>query len=153
MIMVPILIVQIILFPYATSVIMTNWTDSRRVLALNESASTLGSSIQQLYSSLNHTTIKAGNVVNALSLPPFLEGYSYTAEGTLRSVSDTGESASKILEITLSIQGLRVSTTTTVTLGESAEWVSGSIFASNSTNPGISAQKFANDTIKLSFIS
>jgi hypothetical protein len=132
---------------------MSNWTDSRRGLALDESASTLGSSIQQLYSSLNHTAIKAGNVVNTLSLPAFLEGYSYTAEGTLRSVSDTGESSSKILELTLSFQGLQVSTTTTVTLGESAEWVAGSIFESNSTNPGISAQKFANDTIKLSFIS
>ena len=153
MIMVPILIVQIILFPYVASVIMTNWTDSRRTLALQETASTIGSSIHQLYSSLNHTTIKAGNVVNTLSLPGFLEGYSYTANATLRSASDTGELANKILEITVYIQGLKLSTSTTVTLGDSAQWVSGSTFNSNSTNAGISAQKFANDTIKLSFIS
>ncbi|XHH10127.1 MAG: hypothetical protein ACFCUE_05710 [Candidatus Bathyarchaeia archaeon] len=151
--MVPILIVQIILFPYVASVVMGNWTDSRRTLALQETASTMGSSIQQLYSSLNHTTVKAGNVNYTLSLPVSLEGYSYTANGSLRSVSDTGDSASKILEITLSIQGLKVSTTTTVTLGESAEWVAGSIYYSNSTHSGISAQKFANDTIKLSLIS
>ncbi len=151
--MVPILIVQIILFPYVASVMMGNWTDSRRTLALQETASTIGSSIGQLYSSLNHTTIKAATVTNKMSLPAFLEGYSYSAEGTLRSVSDTGESSSKILEITLSVQGLKVTTTTTVTLGESAEWVDGSIFVSNSTSSGICAQKFANETIKLSFIS
>jgi hypothetical protein len=85
--MVPILIVQIILFPYVASVMMGNWTDSRRTLALQETASTIGSSIGQLYSSLNHTTIKAATVTNKMTLPAFLEGYSYSAEGTLRSVS------------------------------------------------------------------
>ncbi len=153
MIMVPILIMQIILFPYAASVMMSNWTDSRRTIVLDETASILSSSIQQLYSSLNHTTIKAGIVNNTLTLPAFIEGYSYTAKGTLRPVSDTSESSTRILELTLSINGLKVSRATTVTLGQSAEWVAESIFVSNSTYPGISAQKFANDTIKLSFTS
>jgi hypothetical protein len=152
MIMIPLLILQIFLFPYATSLIMNNWTDSRRTLELQETASNLGSSIQQLYSSLNHTTIKAGTVTHTLDLPPFIENYAYTGKGVLRAVSDSGYNSSKILEITLTLNNTQVMSTTTVSLGEGVSWVN-STFVSNSANSGISAHKFANDTVQLSFIS
>ena len=42
-IMVPILIMQIILFPITANWLMTVWVDSRRTLALKEATSNLGS--------------------------------------------------------------------------------------------------------------
>jgi hypothetical protein len=73
MIMIPLLILQIFLFPFTAGLIMNGWVDSRRTLALQEAASNLGSSIQQLYSSLNHDTISAGVVNNTVALPMFIE--------------------------------------------------------------------------------
>ncbi|MEM2280902.1 MAG: hypothetical protein QXZ68_02800, partial [Candidatus Bathyarchaeia archaeon] len=48
-IMLPILIMQILLFPLTASWLMNIWVDSRRTLALQEVASHLGSVIQQVY--------------------------------------------------------------------------------------------------------
>jgi len=74
MIMVPVLILQIFLFPLTASWLMNIWADSRRTLALQEVASHLGSTIQQLYFSLNHETVSAGPPVTySPGLPPFIE--------------------------------------------------------------------------------
>ncbi|HJW97500.1 MAG TPA: hypothetical protein VJ529_00095, partial [Candidatus Bathyarchaeia archaeon] len=54
MIMVPVLVLQIFLFPLTANWLMTTWVDSRRNLALQDVASHLSSTIQQLYLSLNH---------------------------------------------------------------------------------------------------
>ena len=151
MIMIPLLILQIFLFPYAASIIMDGWVDSRQTLALQEVASNLGSSIQQLYSSLNHTTIKAGVVTNTLSLPLFIEGHAYTGTGVLTAVSDSEYGSSKVLEVTLTLKGTQITSSYAVTLGESATWLP-STFYSNATGSGIAAHKFADDTIQLYFI-
>jgi hypothetical protein len=149
MIMIPILILQIFLFPFAAGLIMNTWVDSRRTLALQEAASHLGSSIQQMYFSLNHTTISAGNVTNKLDIPSFIEGYPYTGNATLRTVSDPGLSA-KVLEVTLKFVGVGISASTMVTLGQNVEWRN-SIFLSNSTSACLQAEKYDNGTIRLSF--
>ena len=146
-ILVPILIVQIFLFPIAAASIMNIWIDSRRTLALEETASHLGSSIQQLYFSLNHTSITAGDVTNKLQIPPFIEGYSYSGNGTLRTASDN---SIKILDLSLKYRGLDISTATSVQLGENVAWLD-SMFVSNSTSASVIAQKFSNGTIQLSF--
>jgi hypothetical protein len=147
--MVPLLILQIFLFPFAASVAMNSWVDSRRTLALQETASHLGSSIQQTYLSLNYTTISAANVTNKLDVPPFIEGYAYTGTATLRTVTDPAP-GSKVLELTLKFKGVEISTTTTVTLGQNVEWKD-STFMSNSTSACLQAEKYGNGTIKLSF--
>jgi hypothetical protein len=147
--MVPLLILQIFLFPFAASVAMNSWVDSRRTLALQETASHLGSSIQQTYLSLNYTTISAGDVTNKLDVPPFIEGYAYTGTATLRTVTDPAP-GSKVLELTLTFKGVEISTTTTVTLGQNVEWKD-STFMSNSTTACLQAEKYSNRTIKLSF--
>jgi hypothetical protein len=150
-IMVPLLILQIFLFPFAASVAMNSWVDSRRTLALQETASHLGSSIQQTYLSVNYTTISAANVTNKLNIPPFIEGYAYMATATLRTVTEPA-SGSKVLELTLTFKGVEISTTATVTLGENVEWRDGySTFMSNSTSACLQAEKYGNGTIKLSF--
>jgi len=148
MIMIPILIMQIFLFPLTASLIMNGWVDSRRTLALQETASHLGSSIQQLYSALNHATISAGTVTNKMDVPPFIEGYAYTGNATLRTALDPN--SSKILDITLKLMGASIEATASVTLGQNVEWQN-SIFMSNSTYASINATKQSNGVIWLSF--
>jgi hypothetical protein len=150
-IMVPLLILQIFLFPFAVGLVMNTWVDSRRTLALREVAGHLGSSIQQLYFSLNHTTIPEGTVTSKLDVPPFIEVYAYTGTATLRTVSDLAP-GSKVLELNLTLRGVEISATTTVTLGGNVEWREGySTFVSNSTSACLQAIKYSDGTIQLSF--
>lgn len=150
MIMIPILIMQIFLFPLTAGIIMNGWVDSRRTLALQETASHLGSSIQQLYSSLNHESISAGNVTSKLDTPPFIEGYAYTGTAVLRNASDPN--SARILDMTLTLVGAGIVATSSVTLGQNVLW-GNSTLMSNSTSAGISAMKLWNGTIQLSFTS
>jgi hypothetical protein len=150
MIMIPILILQIFLFPLTAAWIMNNWVDSRRTLALQETASYIGSSVQQVYSSLNHATISAGTVTNKLDVPPFIEDFSYVGNATLRSVLDPGPNSSKVLEITLRFVGLDISAKTSITFGQNIEWQN-STFVSNSTYPRVTAEKLADGVIRMYF--
>ena len=152
MIMIPILILQIFLFPLVASSIMNSWADSRQTIALQEAASHLSSSVQQLYSSLNHDSMSTGNVTNMLDLPRFIENYPYEGTAILRETSSGG---STVLEITLSYIGNGISTTTTASFGNNTQWQD-STFVSNSTSTGIMGEKYWNTTmgmymIKLSF--
>ena len=140
-IMVPLLIMQIILFPLTTSWLMNIWVDSRRTLALQEAASHLGSTIQQIYLTLNHTTISAGIVTQKSNVPPFIENYPYIGTATLKTVLDPALNSSKILKITLKLNTIGTTVTTSVILGQMVQWQE-STFVSNSTNACIRAEKF-----------
>lgn len=150
MIMIPILILQIFLFPFTANWLMNIWVDSRRTLVLQESAYHLGSTIQQIYFSLNHETVSAGTVTHRSNVPPFIENHPYTGNATLRKVSDPPSNSSKILDITLKLKTVGTTVATSVVLGENVEWKE-STFVSNSTNACIIAEKFTNGTICLSF--
>jgi len=141
---------QIFLFPLTAGWIMSTWVDSRQTLALQETASHLGSSIQQVYSALNHESISTGTVTNRLEVPPFIEGYAYTGNATLRTTLEPELNSSKVLDITLRLMGSRIETMTSVTLGQNVAWQN-STFMSNSTYASIIAQKMPNSTILLSF--
>jgi len=148
-IMLPLLILQIILFPLTASWLMNVWVDSRRTLALEEVASHLGSTIQQVYFTLNHDTVTAGNMTQKPDVPPFIEDYPYIGNATLKSAY--GPSSTKILELTLRLKGVGKSVSTKVLLGQNVVWQE-STFISNSTNACIKAWKNATDgTITLSF--
>jgi len=149
MIMVPVLIMQIFLFPLTASWLMNIWVDSRRTLALQDAASHLGSTIQQLYFSLNHETISAGTATYSPRLPPFIEDYNYIGNATLRKVSASADS-SKVLSITLTLAKTKITVTTLVVLGSNVLWRS-SVFVSNSTNAVVSAEKLPDGTIRLYF--
>jgi len=151
--MVPVLILQIFLFPLTASWLMNIWVDSRRTLALQESASHLGSTIQQIYFSLNHETILTGTATQKSNVPPFIENYPYTGSAKLKAVLDPALNSSKVLEITLRLRPLETTVTASVILGENAEWEE-SIFVSNSTSACIRAAKFWDGSeyiIRLSF--
>jgi hypothetical protein len=146
-IMMPVMIMQIFLFPIAANVIMNVWVDSRRTLTLQDVTSHLGSTIQQLYFSLNHETIPSGKATYLPGLPPFIEDSYYVATATPL----TGSANSTILlELTVILVGTSDSSQTTVVLGSNVVWQQSS-FISNSINACISAQKFANGTISLWF--
>ena len=147
--MVPVLILQIFLFPLTASWLMNIWVDSRRTLALQEVASHLGSTIQQLYFSLNHETVSAGTATYSPGLPPFIEDYHYTGNATLRTVS-VSENSSKILSLTLMLMKTGITVTTVVILGPNVEWQP-SVFVSNSTSAVVSAEKLLDGTIRLYF--
>lgn len=144
MIMVPMLIMQIFLFPLTASMLMTHWVDSRQTLALQETASHLGSSIQQVYSALNHASISTGTVRSRLAVTPFIEGYAYKGNASLRAAE---ADSSQFLDITLKFMGGSIEATSTVTLGSNVNWDADSAFASNSTHANLVASKLANNTI------
>jgi hypothetical protein len=149
MIMIPILILQIFLFPLTAGWIMNTWVDSRQTLALQETASHISSSIHQVYSALNHDSISNGTVTNRLEVPLFIEGYVYRGNASLRTSNPTPNS-SQVLDITLRFIGGHIESNTAVTLGQNVAWQN-STFMSNSTDASLIAQKMLNGTILLSF--
>jgi nitrogen fixation/metabolism regulation signal transduction histidine kinase len=149
MILIPILIVQMFLFPIAVSGIMNHWADQRMELALDEAAGHVGSSIAQTYFSLNRTYIQECTIQSAVDVKPLIEGYTYIGNASLRTILDPELSTMKMLEITFKLVGSSISTTTEVTLGQNVEWTP-SVF--NSTAACLYATK-SNDVIWLSFES
>jgi hypothetical protein len=145
-ILIPLVILQIFLFPFAVSTIMNTWVNSSRTLALQDTAAHLGSSIQQLYVSLNHVTITSGMVTDKLDIPASISGYPFTGNATIASVSGS----SKVLNLTLTFIGIKYSASTVVTLGPNAQWQS-SMFMSNSTTACINANKDGAGVVWLSF--
>ena len=140
-IMVPILLLQVFLFPLTANWLMNIWVDSRRTLALQDVASHLGSTLQQIYFSLNHETISAGTIIQKPDVPPFIENYHYIGNATLKTVLDPALNSSKVLDITLRLGTVGTTVTTSVIMGQNVEWEE-STFMSNSTNACIKAVKF-----------
>jgi hypothetical protein len=148
MIMIPVMILQIFLFPMVASELMNYWVDSRRTLALQDVTSNLGSTIQQLYFSLNHETIPSGTVTSSPGLPPFIENAYYVGSATLLTGSNPGLNSSTILELTVTLIGTPDAVTTTVVLGANALWQQ-STFVSNSTDACVTAVKNSTDGLIL----
>jgi hypothetical protein len=149
-IMMPILILQIFLFPLTAGWLMNVWVDSRRSLALQDVASHLGSTIQQLYFSLNHQTISAGKATYLPGLPSLIEDSPYVGNATLRTVLDPALNSSKVLELTVRLVSTRTIVSTFVILGPNVSWKE-SVFVSNSMNACVSAEKNLTGTIFMQF--
>src|SRR5665647_606895 len=129
MIMIPVLIMQIFLFPLTATVIMDNWTDSRITVELQATAGHLGSSIQQLYYTINHGSMSDGSMKITLDIPPLINGRAYTT--TLSHVTQP-DTSYQIMNVTLKIIGTRVQTSTLVTLGQNVDWHENLAFNSTS---------------------
>ena len=149
-IMIPVLVMQIFLFPLAANWLMNIWVDSRRTLALQDVASHLGSTLQQLYFSLNHGTISAGTVTYSPKFPPLIEDSVYAASATLRTVLDPMMNSSKVLDLTVRLISSGKAVAISVVLGPNVLWQT-STFSSNSTNARVTATKSSNGTITLGF--
>jgi hypothetical protein len=149
-IMIPVLVMQIFLFPLAANWLMNIWVDSRRALALQDVASHLGSTVQQLYFSLNHGTISAGTVTYSPRFPVLIEDSVYAASATLRTVLDPAMNSSKVLDLTVRLVSDGRAVTASVVLGPNVQWQA-STFFSNSTNACVTATKSSNGNITLGF--
>jgi hypothetical protein len=147
-IMVPILLVQVILIPMAAGWMMDAWVIRRRETALQDVASHVGTTIQQLYFSLDREEIAAGVTTQSANVPPFIESTPYVITASYRKVED-----STIIDLHLALMGIGTSTTTRVTLGPNVLWEQ-STFVSNSTSASIKVEKFSNTSgsfLSLSF--
>jgi hypothetical protein len=119
MIMIPVLIMQIFIFPLTASVIMNTWADSSMTIELQETAGHISSSILQLYYTMNHASIPNGTMAVTLDTQPLINGYAYTT--TLSHVEDL-DTSHQIMNVTLKILGNKVQTSTLVTLGQNVDW-------------------------------
>jgi hypothetical protein len=150
MIFVPVLILQIIAFPIAAASIMNAWSDSRMALQLQEISSDLGSSMQQLYYTMNHESISSGTITTNLNVPITIQdgnnGYNYLIR--LTNATNSGSSV-MVLNLTLSLIGAQGTASSIVTLGSNASWPNNSTFTSSEITQ-ISANKTSN-TITLTF--
>jgi hypothetical protein len=141
MIMIPVLLAQIIVFPYLAITIRDSWLGSNVNLELQEICSNLSSSMQQLYYTMDHASISSGTLSAKINNPTIIgDGY-----GNFYSYPNSNV---RILNLTLTVLGPGGSTSTLVTLGDNAAWQNNSVFPSNSTS--ITATK-TSDSITLSF--
>ena len=147
MIMIPVLIMQIFLFPYAASVIMSTWGDSNTTIQLQTTAGHMGSSIQQLYYTINHGSMSDGSMKITLDVPPIINGHAYTTTLSHATHLDTSY---EIMNVTLKIIGANVQTSTLVTLGQNVNWTQNLAFNSTSHNLSLIATKNAN-SISISY--
>ena len=100
MILIPVLIVQIFIFPFAATAIMNTWTDQHRSLELQEIAGHLGSSVQQLYFTMNRASESGGCLTSTLDTPKTIDNHYYNI--TLQDVSNPSSSA-KVMKVTLQL--------------------------------------------------
>ncbi len=145
-IMVPVLLMQVILVPMATVWMIDVWVDQRKETALQDVASHLGSTVQQLYLSLNREEAGAGIVTQASNVPPFIESIPYVVDASDRRVEN-----GTIIDLHLALIGTSINAFTRVTLGSNVLLGPQRTFISNSTSACIKVEKFSNGTLSFSF--
>ena len=144
-IMTPILLIQVILIPVATGWMMDVWVVQRRETALQDSASHIGTTIQQLFFSLDRKEIAAGITTQTANVPPFIESIPYIITASNTKVENT-----TLVDLYLALMGTNVAVTSRVTLGPNVSWEQ-STLVSNSASASIQVQKFPNGTLSFSF--
>jgi len=147
MIFIPVLIAQIFLFPLTATIIMDRWEDSRQALELQQTAGNLGSSIQQLYYTMNRDTVSDGTMRIILNVPSSIDSRVYT---TMLSHVVGSETSYEIMNITLRLVGTTSQASTLVTLGPNVDWQEDLSFNSSAYSLSVVANKTAN-SIWLSF--
>jgi hypothetical protein len=147
-IMAPLLVVQLFVFPFVATSLTSNWTDASREVTLQEAASQMASTIQQLYLSLNRLEISEGNITYVLNMPKDIASHSYTAVGSLIT---TLQPASTILLLNFTLDNTGNRATAQASLGPNAVWNASSSFHSLSPNTTIVVQKRADGTLLFSF--
>jgi hypothetical protein len=149
MILTPVLILLIFLLPFMANGAMNYYSNGRQELELKTTASHLGSTIQQVYFSLNHDSVSTGPTITSnLEIPPLIETSTYTVNCTSRTAVGSG---ALIVDLKLKLSGSGVTAISSVTLGQNAVWTN-SYFWSNSVSAHILATKSGN-TIQLSITS
>jgi hypothetical protein len=137
------------MFPLIASTMTSYWGNATREVALQEVASQMGSTIEQLYLSLNRIDVSTGTITQASTFPTEIASYQYTAKGSLMASSEPNSGKILILNVTMQNAGNTIINRTP--LGPNVLWNEESIFYSSSPNASIKVQKFANGTLLFSF--
>jgi hypothetical protein len=148
-ILAPLLILQVLVFPLVASTMTSYWADNSRQVALQETANQLAGVIQQLSLSLNRSEVLAGTVTVASTLPKEVASYPYSATGSLQT--SLGSNSSKILTLHVTLRRIGTTTTATVALGSNVLWNQTSVFYSDSSSAAIQVQKLVDGTLRFSF--
>jgi len=148
-ILAPLLIVQITLFPFVASMMSSKWADSTWKITLEEAGSQMANTIQQLYLSFNRAEVSAGTMIQASTFPAEISGQAYIATGSLNW--SLTQSSGKILVLNLTLQKTGVRATVRTPLGPNVLWDEQSLFDSSSPNASIKVRKFVDGTLLFSF--
>jgi hypothetical protein len=143
MIMVPLLILQIFLFPLVAIAVIDSYNDSRRSIQLQEVASHLASTVQQLYYTINHASMNGSLTIN-LDMPANIEQYPYRVTLTHAEQISGGY---QVMNVTLAFVSVSGASSTLVPLGDNINWQPIS-FNSTQANLCLTAAKTA-DNIEL----
>jgi hypothetical protein len=148
-ILIPILILQVILLPLSTGLIMSVWTNNRIKSEIQDAANQVSSTIQQLYFSLNREDVLSTSnpVVQASNFPTTIESSPYYGTGSMKA---SPSNSSRTLNLRFTLQGPGIAANSSVTFGPNVSWRS-STFFSNSSSACIKALKYSNRTIMFSF--
>jgi hypothetical protein len=144
-IMAPILLLQVLFLPVATAWMMDYWGAKRMETTLQDVASHLGTTVQQLYYSLNRDDVLPGEVTQTLNVPEYIESTPYTITTSSLKIEN-----STAIDLHLALLHHEVTARVRTVLGSNAR-LSPSSFTSNSTATHLSVEKFANGTIHFSF--
>lgn len=148
-ILAPLLILQIFLFPMVATTMTSYWTNNSRQVAVQDTANQLADVIQQLYISINAKEVMSGTIMWTSTLPKEVVSYPYNANGTLHT--SLGSSSSEILILQVTLLGVGNTATAQVTFGSNVLWNQTSIFHSDSLTAAIQVQKKSDGTISFSF--
>jgi hypothetical protein len=132
MIMIPLLILQIFIFPIVAVTVMNVWSNQRMTVELQEISGHLGSSLQQLYYSINHSSISSGSLTCKLDVPTVITdgGHGYNYMIILGNATNQGSSVN-VMNLTLSLIGTSGTASTLITLGQNANWTSSTLKSNN----------------------
>lgn len=148
-ILAPLLVIQILLFPFVANSLASNWENATRDITLKELASQMASTIQQLYLAFNRPEVSAGNITQSSTFPKEISGHPYDATGLLNDSFQSG--FGKVLFLNVTLQDLGNTVMVRTPLGPNVLWDEESVFASSSTTASIRVQKFVNGTLLFSF--
>lgn len=145
----PLLILQVLLFPFVANSMSSYWANATREVTLQETASQMGSTIQQLYISLSRAEVSPGIVTQASTFPSEIGSHNYLATGSL--TNSLKPNSSRILHLNLTLDSGGSTVTVQTPLGPNVLWNKDSVFYSSSPSASIKVQKFVNDTLLFSF--
>jgi hypothetical protein len=143
MIMIPVMILQIFLFPFVATMLMDNWASSRQTLELQETAGKLSSTIQQMYYTINRASVSSSSAAMkvALDFPKTIENQAYTV--TLLKITNLDFSY-RVMNVTLRLINGDCFASSLVTLGDNIDWQDNLSFSSTTSNIVLTATKTDN---------
>jgi uncharacterized MnhB-related membrane protein len=127
-ILLPILILQIIVLPFAASWMMSVWTNDRMKGEIQEAANQVSSAIKQLYLALKSpdVVLTSSWVNQTFNLPTTIESHLYYAAGPPSGVI-------KVLGLHFTLQGTGITTNSSAIFGSSVYWQSSTFFSNSSS--------------------